>query len=84
MRTLALLNLAVCMLLYGMLLSGCFVARGSVVSCPGRVEYSKSDQAAALAELQAADRAQVRQPTVNRMLDDYHKMREAAKACRAP
>jgi hypothetical protein len=63
-------------------LVGCFHADGSRLMCPPIVAYSDEVQRQAAAELTAAEKAGVPQPNVNRLVDDYHKLREAAKACR--
>jgi hypothetical protein len=76
------LILATATLSGALLLSGCFWAQGSRLMCPPIVEYSDAFQDRAAKELDDAEKADVPQPYVNRLLDDYHELRQAAKACR--
>jgi len=64
------------------LLAACFSAQGTRLMCPPIVEYPEEWQHQAADELSAAEKAGVSQPNVNRLIDDYHKLREAARACR--
>lgn len=75
-------TLPVASLSAALMLSGCFWAQGSRLMCPPIVEYSTAFQDRAAKELDAAEKADVYQPNVNRLIDDYHELREAARACR--